>query len=434
MVSSKLLKRCVMQYRPLVFAALLLYFFLWLGLNKQNLEPSDGDGDLKNAGEDDDYITENQNQMRVSEERIEHPTVHLAAPLGFNEFFNKNMRDLCDFDFDCLFHHVKELTSETMHKFDVLIMKGPPGVEKVRSLWKGAEKKRLWRQLWMVSYGENTLNGVNQQGITEELDGLFNWTGFHSLNATFFNSVFHVKKSNELKMVDVIENYRSFNKSKAFCWAINNCANTWTPRVTLGLEIIRQLPEKIHMFGGGAKNCFKEAADFIEDHGSFGNEATKNEPQKSRQAHMRDCKFYFSFENANCTGYVTEKFSNPLAVYAVPIVNGWPQSYNNFLPSSSYIHARQFGSTEKLVEHLSYLLRNETAYYEYHKWRTEYKAFDHLPSYPERECKICKKALEVKESLDGPNPQITTIKSLKGLFRGQHLSKCDHKIWKPSYF
>ena len=60
----------------------------------------------------------------MSEERIEHPTVHLAAPLGFNEFFNKNMRDLCDFDFDCLFHHVKELTSETMHKFDVLIMKG----------------------------------------------------------------------------------------------------------------------------------------------------------------------------------------------------------------------------------------------------------------------------------------------------------------------
>ena len=59
------------------------------------------------------------------------------------------------------------------------------------------------------------------------------------------------------------------------------------------------------MFGGGAKNCFKEAADFIEDHGSFGNEATKTEPQKSRQAHMRDCKFYFSFENANCTGMQT---------------------------------------------------------------------------------------------------------------------------------
>ena len=74
------------------------------------------------------------------------------------------------------------------------------------------------------------------------------------------------------------------------------------------------------MFGGGAKNCFKEAADFIEDHGSFGNEATKNEPQKSRQAHMRDCKFYFSFENANCTGMQTR--GRETINWALPIKYG----------------------------------------------------------------------------------------------------------------
>ena len=102
-----------------------------------------------------------------------------------------------------------------------------------------------------------------------------------------------------LAMEQVRSEYRKYNKTKAFCWAINNCNNGWTPRVTLGLEIIRKLPEKIHMFGSAASNCFKTAAEFIENHGSFGGSAN---PDTSRQAHMRDCKFYFSFENSNCSG------------------------------------------------------------------------------------------------------------------------------------
>ena len=48
----------------------------------------------------------------------------------------------------------------------------------MRNLWKEAGKKRVWQQLWMVSYGENTLNGVNQQGTRDSLQKHFPKTSF----------------------------------------------------------------------------------------------------------------------------------------------------------------------------------------------------------------------------------------------------------------
>ena len=47
-----------------------------------------------------------------------------------------------------------------------------------------------------------------------------------------------------------------------------------------------------------------------------------------------ECIFYLAYENSNCTEYVTEKFSNALISYAIPIVNGFEQSYETRLPGN----------------------------------------------------------------------------------------------------
>ena len=98
-------------------------------------------------------------------------------------------------------------------------------------------------------------------------------------------------------------------------------------------------------------------------------------------------KFYLSFENSiHCKDYVTEKFwRNSLMSGLVPVVFGPHVSDMKALaPPKSYIHVEDFtnphgkgtsGKTQDdalrdLVKYLNYLNKNNTAYMEYHKWRT----------------------------------------------------------------
>ena len=55
-----------------------------------------------------------------------------------------------------------------------------------------------------------------------------------------------------------------------------------------------------------------------------------------------ECIFYLAYENSNCTEYVTEKFSNALISYAIPIVNGFKESYEKRLPGKqSFLTSKQ---------------------------------------------------------------------------------------------
>ena len=263
---------------------------------------------------------------------------------------------------------------------------------------------------------------ISLGGLNGAIDSMFNWTIYQSKNATFNFNYFYVAKQNHMLTFDQIkQKFQSFNKSKSFCWAINNCQNTWTKRVDLGLDVIRNLPEKIHMWGSAPNTCFHPASDNIINHGSF--QITRN-PQISRQEVIEGCKFYFSFENSNCSGYISEKFSNAIQSFAIPIVNGWWESYKELLPGS-FIHVRQFKTMSELGKYLDYLLKNETAFMEYHKWRTEFKVVDHDENDTKRECMLCKKAAETLASLDGPNPDIKTIPSLRRLFVDGTMARCD---------
>jgi len=63
----------------------------------------------------------------------------------------------------------------------------------------------------------------------------------------------------------------------------------------------------------------------------------------------------------------------------VPVVFGpHVDDLRAIAPPNSFIHAELFDTTEELVEYLDYLDSNDTAYLEYHEWRTLYPD-DQLP-------------------------------------------------------
>jgi len=85
---------------------------------------------------------------------------------------------------------------------------------------------------------------------------------------------------------------------------------------------------------------------------------------------IRNYKFYFAFENSFTRGYITEKPFECLETGTVPVVMTHPFN-RKYLPRGSYIFVGDFDSPIHLAQYLTYLSKNDTAYQEYFKWRTD---------------------------------------------------------------
>lgn len=84
-----------------------------------------------------------------------------------------------------------------------------------------------------------------------------------------------------------------------------------------------------------------------------------------------DYKFYLSFENSNCTDYITEKlFENALGRNILPIFMGTTRTeYEKYAPERSFIHVADFQSPKELANYLNELDKNDTLYNSYFKWK-----------------------------------------------------------------
>ena len=197
---------------------------------------------------------------------------------------------------------------------------------------------------------------------------------------------------------DVKNELKSMNKSKDFCWLVSNCKNDWSKRTELANQIIPLLSNKLHIWGTGYEKCLNaESRSNAINHGSF--PGHYYELYKPQQEKMKDCKFYFAFDNAICSDFVTEKFSNALEVGAIPIVNGWRKSYEEQVPGS-FIHVSDFETTTDLANYLKYLLTNEDALMSYHKWRLDYEI---EKIYLQPACELCR---ELKQYKNHPKQSI----------------------------
>lgn len=102
-------------------------------------------------------------------------------------------------------------------------------------------------------------------------------------------------------------------------------------------------------------------ADIVEKYGGDYNGA--------KTAVVSTYKFTMSFENSETDDYVTEKLFGVLVAGSVPLYHGAPNG-KKFGPSEkSMLFANDFGTPEKMAEHILYLDGNDTAYEEYLAWK-----------------------------------------------------------------
>ena len=284
---------------------------------------------------------------------------------------------------------------------------------------KDHARKRDPRQIWIARGKESSISIWNFLGLKRSINSFFNYTAAVSANSTFRDSYFEVveKKEQNKTMSHIEKEYDALKKDKEFCWMVSNC-RVFNKRFELAAKIINALPGKIHIWGKAASVCMPKAnKSKIVNHG-----VTKRNTAEARNE-FKKCKFYFAFENSNCSDYVTEKFSNSLFYYAIPIVNGWRESYEKQLPGS-FIHAADFYSPVQLGEYLSRLLAKKAELLSYHKWRLRYDVIreDNLSMFNLLSCKVCEKVHKTREINKKALTYVETIPELSETF--SHIQQC----------
>lgn len=69
-------------------------------------------------------------------------------------------------------------------------------------------------------------------------------------------------------------------------------------------------------------------------------------------------KFIYCNENFSHPGYITEKIFDAMWAGSVPVYSG-PPDINEFIPASCYVNSGEFGSVDKLVQHLRAMREDE---------------------------------------------------------------------------
>ncbi|CAG8586759.1 2438_t:CDS:1, partial [Scutellospora calospora] len=111
--------------------------------------------------------------------------------------------------------------------------------------------------------------------------------------------------------------------------------------------------------------------------------------------------FYLSIESFPENDYSTEKLWDTFNLGVVPVIWGAPNTLSYLPHPKSAIFIEDFPDSEALANHLKYLVRNETAYLEYHEWRTMTNLSDHFmkKSYMSMynlECNVCREVSRLK--------------------------------------
>ncbi|XP_075265434.1 4-galactosyl-N-acetylglucosaminide 3-alpha-L-fucosyltransferase 9-like [Convolutriloba macropyga] len=299
---------------------------------------------------------------------------------------------------------------------------GGPGFNRATNMVRGGQTKRDPKQIWIARGMEASINPVDYNG-NGDFQSWFNFSAALSPKATFRDSYIGVmEKRNPIEEMSQIEKeYDWFEKDKDVCWMVSNC-HSYSGRFDMASEIINHLPGNVnvHMWGTAFTRCMpKVNKTKVIDHGFTTRKTVEYEVELSK------CKFYFAFENSICSDYITEKFSNPLALYAIPVVNGWRESYEQILPGS-FIHVADFENNSRVAEHLSHLLGNKDEFFAYHKWRLTHEVIkeDRAEMYNFLHCRVCEKVYETREA-NKYSTQVSTISQIGKFF--QTIQTCPSK-------
>lgn len=163
------------------------------------------------------------------------------------------------------------------------------------------------------------------------------------------------------------KNY-ALGKSKKVAWFVSNCGkNVKNNRYQVAQELSKFIS--------------------VDTYGKCGNLTCPRSNQDGCFDLLRtDYKFYLSFENANCSWYITEKFfKNALMNDVIPIVmGGRREEYERLGPPNSFIHVNDFESVESLAKYLKLLDEDDTLYNSYFRWKSSGKLVGDT-----FECRLC---------------------------------------------
>lgn len=216
-----------------------------------------------------------------------------------------------------------------------------------------------------------------------------------------------------------------FGSSYNTAWFVSNCNATSgaTRRWQYGKSLI---DAGLKLYGEGS--CFQ-------------NKTTRNFGQSKRfDSFPTDTlKFYLAFENAyHCTDYISEKFwRNAFQANLIPIVFGpHRDDVKGVAPPNSYIHAEDFETPAELVKYIDYLDSNDTAYLEYHQWRTIYPpgkqsvwdTLHHLGNEVRSYCELCRLIREMRQ-----RQEHQSYKSIMKFWRLDVHPECREGVNFPEY-
>jgi hypothetical protein len=195
--------------------------------------------------------------------------------------------------------------------------------------------------------------------------------------------------------------YEFKRRKNAILWFLSNCNSL--KRIEIALNISKYYP--VHIYGHcdplskpnyqANKHLYKHLRVFNKpsDECPFGSEC-ENEK-------LASYKYYFAFENKNCTDYITEKLWRSLNKTIIPIVfRPDLDSFKRFsIPLKSLIHLQDFNfDTELLVNYLLKLDSSFPLYFSHLKWTYFYirSLYEAKYTEPHRMCQMCKQLNELR--------------------------------------
>ncbi|GAA6232521.1 alpha-(1,3)-fucosyltransferase 9-like [Lates japonicus] len=207
-------------------------------------------------------------------------------------------------------------------------------------------RPRLQRWIWF-----NMDSPTNTRRIAG-IEGLFNLTLSYRKDADI-----HVRWKLTFKK-DADEDFMLPKKERLLCWIVgdNDLKTNSGERYTYYRELVKHVRVDV---------IYRSSAESLKGENYFRN--------------ISSCKFYLSFEDSIHRDYITETFNGPLAAGTVPIVLGPPRkNYENFAPSTSFIHVNDFPNAMTLAKFLLKLDKDNETYLRYFNWRQFYTARPHL--------------------------------------------------------
>lgn len=310
------------------------------------------------------------------------------------------------------------------------------------NLWYTPTKnyQRNPKQIWMYYTMESQrLSYCSSHYKLTELDNWFNLTAtfkkdsdivldyktFRNWSQIEYESIFvNVYKSRREKtnIIESIQDLSSKSKKATVVWFVSHC-QTNSKREDYVKELMKYV--NVDVYGKCSDNFHIKAKV---------DPCSSSTDEDCFKKLMNTYKFRLAFENSLCNDYITEKFWNMynpefiFDVHSVPIVRGARDyQYKKDVPFEMlYLNTENFTSPKELAYFLNYLDNNDTAYFEYFKWKIDLikKIEDNLNN--------SKISYSLKRWSDSFLLKEPFCKLCERLYDKNYLNRATQKSWKIS--